>query len=165
MKSSLLLVPFLISVIAVVFVACGGGDDTSAPSPTNTPSSAPATATSAPATATSVPPTAAPDTPAPSAGGDPVAGAALFTSSLPIACSVCHAVDESVGIGPGQGGIASKAGNRVSGVSAEDYLRESIVDPIAFVVPDFAPTMPPNFAETLTPQQVDDLVAYLLTLE
>ena len=50
--------------------------------------------------------------------------------------------------------------------TAEEYIRQSIIEPEAHTVEGFtAAVMYPNDAEDLTDQQIDDLVAYLLTLE
>ena len=50
-------------------------------------------------------------------------------------------------------------------MSAEEYLRQSILDPNAYIVEGFEPDMaPPNFAEILSDEQVDDLIAFLMTL-
>jgi hypothetical protein len=63
-------------------------------------------------------------------------------------------------------GVASRAGSREPGKSADYYLHESLMAPNAFVVPNFpANVMPQNFAQTLSAQQIDDLVAYLKTLK
>ncbi|HEY63384.1 MAG TPA: cytochrome C, partial [Caldilineae bacterium] len=48
------------------------------------------------------------------------------------------------------------------GFSAEDYIRESILSPKAFVVEGFQPLMPQNYGEQLSQQELDDLVAFLL---
>ncbi len=62
-------------------------------------------------------------------------------------------------------GVAIGAATRVSGKSAEEYIRESILDAGAFVVDGFPDgLMPRTFADTLTLDQIDDLVAFLLTL-
>lgn len=52
------------------------------------------------------------------------------------------------------------------------YIRESIVNPDAFVLPKFryltmdgTSVMPKNFATLLTPAQIDDLIVYILTLQ
>ena len=54
---------------------------------------------------------------------------------------------------------------------AAGYIRESILDPGAYVVPganyrqpDGRSVMPGDFGRTLSPSAVDDLVAFLLTL-
>ncbi len=89
-------------------------------------------------------------------------------------CTTCHstAADE-VRVGPSHAGLASRAEQRInspdytgSATSAEEYLRESILEPNAYVVPGFAPdVMFQRYHAALTPGQIDDLVAYLLTLE
>ena len=86
-------------------------------------------------------------------------------SASPLPCSACHSLDGTVIIGPSHKGDATRAGTRVPGLSAEEYIRQSILDPGAFIVPGFVNVMPANYGETLTPQQIDNLVAFLLTLE
>lgn len=105
-----------------------------------------------------------------SLGGDPVAGERLFFQAGPgtnAGCRVCHSVEEGVVlVGPSLAGVATRAQTRVPGLSAEAYLRQSILDPNAYVVEGFAEgQMLTNLGEILTPGQVDDLVAYLLALE
>jgi hypothetical protein len=52
----------------------------------------------------------------------------------------------------------------VPGLSAEEYLRQSILDPNAYVVQGFpAGQMFQNFAEVLTEDEIDALIAFLLT--
>ena len=82
-------------------------------------------------------------------------------------CITCHSLEPDVIIiGPSVAGIASRAGGMVPGMSAEEYLRESIVDPNAYLVPGFpTDTMPPVWGERLSEKQVDELVAYLLILK
>ena len=98
------------------------------------------------------------------------AGESLYfetTLGVNTGCRVCHSLDPGVVIiGPSFDGVATVAMTRVPGLSAEDYLRRSIVDPDAFVVHGFDPgVMLQNFDETLTDEQIDNLVAFLLTLE
>lgn len=82
-------------------------------------------------------------------------------------CITCHSLEPGVIIiGPSVAGIASRAGSTVSGLSAEEYLRQSIVDPNAFLVPEFPKdTMPPVWGQRLSEKQVNDLVAYMMTLQ
>lgn len=87
-------------------------------------------------------------------------------------CAGCHGEPGGVGvIGPSITGIASRAGDTVPGLSAEEYIRQSIVEPNAFIVPQ-CPTgpcqpglMPQNYGQNLAPAELDGLVEYLLTLE
>jgi mono/diheme cytochrome c family protein len=98
------------------------------------------------------------------------AGKALFAQTTlddQPGCITCHSLEPGVIIiGPSVAGIASQAGSMVSGLSAEEYLKQSIVDPNAYLVEGFPKdTMPPVWGSRLSEQQVDDLVAYMLTLK
>jgi mono/diheme cytochrome c family protein len=89
-------------------------------------------------------------------------------------CVACHTIEGvAVGVvGPELTNIATVAAERVDGQSAEEYIRESILDPAAFISPD-CPTgpcadptvMPLTFSETLTEEQFENLILYLLSLE
>ncbi len=79
-------------------------------------------------------------------------------------CSTCHSTGTDTIIGPGLSGLFDRAGSTVPGQSAEDYVRESIVDPGAFVVEGFANLMPATFAASLSSGDLQDLIAYLGTL-
>ncbi|HVU10670.1 MAG TPA: c-type cytochrome, partial [Phototrophicaceae bacterium] len=96
------------------------------------------------------------------------AGEAVFKGGVPgaPACATCHTTDgTSNGIAPSLAGLSQRAGSRVAGLSAEDYVRQSILDPNAFVVPGFSSgVMFQSYAQKLTPQQIDDLIAYVLSL-
>lgn len=48
--------------------------------------------------------------------------------------------------------------------SAEDYLREALVDPCTFVVKGFDYIMPQTLAQALGPPKITALVAYLQSL-
>ena len=88
-------------------------------------------------------------------------------------CYQCHFIEgipEAAGlIGPDHTRIGFEAASRVPGMSAEDYLRESIVDPelrIAEGVDRATPgLMTKAIVEKLTDEQVDALVAFMLTLK
>lgn len=105
--------------------------------------------------------------------GDAARGEELYNSQTigasgtALGCAVCHSIAEgTVVVGPSHFGLAAVAENRVAGMSAIDYLRESILNPNAFVVEGFAPdVMYQKYAEELTEQDIADLVAYLLTLQ
>lgn len=123
------------------------------------------TATSLPAepTASSVSDTA--DTSLP---GDPAEGDKLFHTVQPaagMACSTCHNTDtEKRLIGPGLLNIGTRAASRVEGMSAIDYIHTSIVKPSAYVVDGYPDIMPKNWGKVFTEDQLNDLMAYLLTL-
>ena len=83
-------------------------------------------------------------------------------------CTACHTISGiSTGtIGPALDGLATRAATRVPGLTAEEYIRQSILEPSAYVVESFPDgTMPQTFGEQLSADQISDLVAFLLTLE
>ncbi len=81
-------------------------------------------------------------------------------------CVTCHSLEEGVSlVGPSHASLGARAGSQVAGQSAEDYIRESIIDPNAHVVDGYSPgVMYQNYANELTDEQVDALVAYMLSL-
>jgi mono/diheme cytochrome c family protein len=104
-------------------------------------------------------------TPSPDEANDPVArGQRVF---LDRGCGGCHTIEGiSAGtVGPNQTNIGSVAETRIPGMSAEDYILESIHDPSAFVVEGFPDdVMPKNYNELLASEEISDLVAFLLSL-
>lgn len=138
----------------------------------------PATPTLIPPTAVGAQPTLAPTstaTPTQAAAasgsgdhghsGNATSGKAVFSGVA--ACASCHDTANGVTIvGPTLKGIANRAGTRVAGTNAETYLRDSILTPTKYVVSGFqSGLMPQNFRQLLSPKQIDDLVAYLMTLK
>lgn len=97
---------------------------------------------------------------------DPVAfGQATFAAAGCVACHTVAGVSTGV-VGPVLDGLATRAGDTVEGLAAEEYIRESILDPNAYIVEGFEPNiMLQTFAETLSDEEVDALIAFLLTLE
>jgi nitric oxide reductase subunit C len=110
---------------------------------------------------------------------DPVSrGRALFNGVG--LCASCHSTEPGViMVGPSLAGIARTAAERLrdpqyrgTAQTAAEYLAESIRKPSSFIAPGgvFASAqgvsfMPDTLAQTLTPEQVQDRVAYLLTLQ
>ena len=99
-------------------------------------------------------------------------GEALFTAAVIGAnnapgCITCHSLEPDVVIvGPSQAGLGTRAGTRVSGLSAEEYIRQSIIEPNAHIVEGFTEgVMYQNYGTDLTEDQINDIVAYTLTLE
>lgn len=111
--------------------------------------------------------------------GDATRGAALFAgteklaSGKPVPCQACHSLEpEVIKVGPSLAGAGPMAGMMVPGKSADVYLRESIQTPNAFIVldsPTFAANgksvMPEGLGNTMSPQDLADLIAYLLSLK
>lgn len=81
-------------------------------------------------------------------------------------CATCHAlVPDTIIIGPSLNGIATRADTRVEGVNAEEYIQLSILRPGDYVVEGFNNVMITNFAKELTNEDMNALVAFLLTLK
>ena len=101
--------------------------------------------------------------------GDPAAGEVLFNQgaidSAP-GCLLCHTIQPNqIKFGPSLAGIAKTAETRIKGKTAEEYLRDSILDPNAYVPSGYYPDqMYQKFRDVLTEKQMKDLIAYLLTL-
>lgn len=81
-------------------------------------------------------------------------------------CVTCHSLDEGVTlVGPSLFGIGTIASSRSAGMTAAQYLRESIVAPDEYVGDGFSTgLMPGDWAEYLTEEQIDSLVEALLEL-
>jgi mono/diheme cytochrome c family protein len=102
---------------------------------------------------------------APGAPADPVAdGQRLFN----IWCSGCHTLDPDgpTALGPSLAGVATRAATNPDGLSAADWLRRETINPDVSLTPGYAPgLMPSNYEQTLRPDQIDALIAFMLTLE
>jgi nitric oxide reductase subunit C len=123
---------------------------------------------------------AAPPAARPTTGAEnPIAlGEAVYRSATP-ACAACHSISPGVNMaGPSLAGISGRtetllASGQYKGKAKDlpGYLKESIVEPSAHVVPgamysaNGVSFMPDTYGKGLTPQQLEQLVAYLSTLK
>jgi hypothetical protein len=155
--------------VAVTVSACGG----SSLSDKSTPANAPTVVNSAPQTvdsngnpvATTPPSTGGGSTGGQTGGGgttggggkptgDPAAGKQVFMQA---GCASCHTLSEAGATGT----VGPNLDKTLKGQSV-DFIHTSIIDPNAFIAPGFQPNiMPPNYGQSLTPKQIDDLVALL----
>lgn len=111
--------------------------------------------------------------------GDPVNGQKLFAVNL---CDSCHDVSRPAPggeYGPNLGSVSVAAQQVLtardyhgSAKTVTDYIRESILMPNVYLVPgkDYIAVpgesvMPQDFATTITAQDVNDLIAYLLSIK
>lgn len=140
------------------------------PTETTEPTEEPATETPVPTEAEAVTEEAGGETGGDEVTGDPANGQTLFTTfyaEANFACNTCHLVDsESQLIGPGLLNVATRAETRVDGQSTVEYIHNSIVHPSDYVVegyPDML--MPQVYGEIFTEEEINDLVAYLFTLQ
>ena len=103
--------------------------------------------------------------------GDPERGREIFKTGGGVIsenCVGCHTLDGSASPkaiigGPSIQGVSERAGDRVPELSAEEYLRQSIVDPDAYIVEGFRDFMPKGLQFRLSEEDIDDLVAFMLT--
>jgi mono/diheme cytochrome c family protein len=81
-------------------------------------------------------------------------------------CVTCHSRTKGqVLVGPPLAEIGADAAQRVSGLSAREYIEQSIVDPNAYVVDGFMEDlMPQVWGDVLDDARIGALVDYLLTL-
>lgn len=93
-------------------------------------------------------------------------GAEWFAQSVNGApsCVSCHSLDGVVLVGPSLQGYGRVAGERVEGLSAEDYTYSSIVRPAEHLVSGFGNVMYNQYERKLSAQQIADIIAYLLSL-
>lgn len=131
---------------------------------------APTTTRSAPATTASATTAAATTTAAPStttapaaAAGDAAKGKAVFTSA---GCGSCHAfkpAGTSATVGPDLDTRPAQDAKKAN-MQLAAFVHESIVSPDAFIASGYAKgIMPTTFGSTLSKQQVDDLVAFVVS--
>jgi nitric oxide reductase subunit C len=113
------------------------------------------------------------------ATSNPIAlGESLFRSVTP-ACTACHSIAPGVSMaGPTLAGIGARAKAIVASPDykgkakdVESYIRESIVEPSAHLIPgpmysaNGMSFMPNTYGKDLKPEQIDQLAAYLATLQ
>jgi cytochrome c oxidase subunit 2 len=81
-------------------------------------------------------------------------------------CGACHLAADAGGagvVGPPLDGISAIAGDRVEGLSAREYLRQSIIATDDFIVDGYPSNVMPNdFGDRMTEDEIDVLVEYLL---
>lgn len=88
-------------------------------------------------------------------------GDQIFTAA---GCAGCHKFGPAGSngtIGPSLDELKTEAGRMEPGKSAEEYIRESLENPNAFIVKGFGPSMP-SFKGRLTDAQIKALIDYLL---
>jgi len=91
--------------------------------------------------------------------GDASRGKTIFQEHEIASCTRCHQID-------GVGGVVGPALDGIAGKQNEDYLRQSLVDPQAAIAEGFpveVSPMPP-FGVLLSPQELEDVLAFVKTL-
>ena len=169
-KRLTIIIGFL-SMALLIAVACtsdapeGPRDPTPEFNPTPAGGAAP-TATTAPESTQAPAATTAPEptqAPAASTGpsGDAGNGESVFSAN---GCSACHSTGDNRIVGPGLAGVFERAESRRTGKTAEEYVFTAITDPGSFIVDGFPNAMPGSFGSTISEGDIQDLIAYLATL-
>jgi cytochrome c2 len=77
-------------------------------------------------------------------------------------CGRCHVIDGQGGrLGPDLTQVGTTAATRAPGLTAKEYLRESLLNPGGYIVPGFSDTMPRGLTRNLSEADVDALVLFL----
>ena len=82
-------------------------------------------------------------------------------------CNPCHSIDGSRLVGPSWKGIWGQEEELADGTKVmidENYVRESILEPMKKVTKGYPPAMP-TFKGLLTDQDIDYLIAYIKSLK
>ncbi len=100
-----------------------------------------------------------------SAKSAPLTGDQLFAAK---GCGGCHAIDGVPGavgtLGPNMDGIGARAESRISGLTAAEYIEQSIREPGVFIVEGYDPIMP-SLASGISQPEFETLVSFLVSLE
>ena len=128
-----------------------------------------ASSTATPTAIASATPTAVVETSAETTAAGALDGATIFARLNP-PCLTCHQLGgkgSKFGPGPNLDELKDVAATRVEGLSAEEYVHQSIVQPAAFIVKQCPAgpcvnAMPKNYSDQMTAEELDALVQYLL---
>ena len=157
----------VITITAIVGLACGGDAATPTTRPPTATSPAPTATTPAmiDPTATSpamVDPTATAPASTGGGDGDAVLGQQLYLSK---GCVGCHSVDGSIVMGPSWKGVYGTTEQLEGGATVtvdEAYLEESILTPSAKIVRGFPVPMP---IIPVTDDELQAIIAYIKSLQ
>ena len=80
-------------------------------------------------------------------------------------CAGCHAIErgKAAGLGPALTDISTEAGQRIEGMTAEQFILQSILYPDAYKMQGAQGAMPAEVGSSLGDSELTDLVAYLMS--
>ena len=84
-----------------------------------------------------------------------------------MACNACHSEDGSLKIGPTIKGQFGKEIRHIDGsvtIIDEEYIRESIHEPLKYIVEHYTPIMP-SYRPILKDEDVGNIIAYIKALK
>ena len=86
---------------------------------------------------------------------------------IDMACNACHSVDGSLKLGPT---IKSQYGKNIRHTNGsvviidDQYIRESLIDPLKHIAEGYTPIMP-SYKPVLTDEDIENLIAYIKALK
>ena len=81
-------------------------------------------------------------------------------------CAGCHSLnEEEVIVGPSMYGLYDRSGDKVPGLSAEEYIYQSIVYPNEYIVEGYPANVMPQIFINLSEEELQALVSYLKTIK
>jgi len=146
--------PVILATAALTLAGCGG-ERTVSPKPQTVIGSVPTQ--TAPAT-TSTTQSGGGTTTTGGGGAGAASGKALFASNGCVSCHTYKPAGSKATVGPDLDKLATYAKTAKKPLAA--FVRESIVNPNAYVQPGFPPNVMPSFS-SLSKSQVDALVSFL----
>ena len=84
-----------------------------------------------------------------------------------MACNACHSVDGSLKIGPT---IKNQYGKNIRHTDGsiiiidDQYIRESLVDPLKYIAEGYTPIMP-SYKPVLSDEDIENLIAFIKALK
>ena len=86
---------------------------------------------------------------------------------IKMACNACHSIDGSLKLGPS---IKNQFGTEIRHTDGsvkiinEAYIRESIIEPLKYIVEGYTPIMP-SYKPILSDEDLNNIVAYIKALK
>ena len=84
-----------------------------------------------------------------------------------MACNACHSVDGSLKLGPTMKDQFGKEILHTDGtvmIIDDDYIRESLINPLKHIVEGYTPIMP-SYKPVLKDEDIENLIAYIKALK
>ena len=84
-----------------------------------------------------------------------------------IGCISCHTLKPDVTtVGPSLYALNLRASHLISGLTAEQYIKQSIINPDAYIVSGYSPAvMFAHYQDELSDDEINAIIAYLMSLK
>ena len=84
-----------------------------------------------------------------------------------MACNACHSIDGSLKLGPtmhAQYGMNIRHTDGSISKIDDDYIRESIIYPLKYIVEGYTPIMP-SYQPILSDEDIENIIAYIRSIK